>query len=184
MKKKCNRSTPRMGVQIRDKMYRGPRPSVPAMGKAGGKGITLPGFAAIGAAGQKLYNQDRANVKYASDRMERPGMRRTGKGSYAFINEEEKQKYTQKAKQDLVGLNSIFNADRNASPLERASNVSIPVMGPLGAVAGGMAGKKLGSWVGSAGKLIGPKHEKYGRQAGEYIYGTLGAGLGAMFSPI
>jgi hypothetical protein len=92
MKKKYNRSTPRMGVQIRDKMYRGPRPSV--------------------------------------------------------------------------------------------GDVSIPVMGPLGAVAGGVVGKKLGSWVGSAGRLIGPKHEKYGRQAGEYIYGTLGAGLGAVFTPI
>lgn len=179
--KSNTRSTPRMGAVIKDKMYR--RPSVPAMGKAGGNGITLPGFAAIGSAGQSLYNQDRANVKYSSDRMEKPGMRRTGKGSYSFINKEEEDKYTQKAQRDLNSLNSIFNADKNLDPLQRSANVSIPLMGPLGAVAGGYVGKKLGSWVGSAGKLIGKKHEKYGRQAGEYIFGTVGGGLGAVLTP-
>jgi len=55
---------------------------------------------------------------------------------------------------------------------------SIPKMGAFGATAGGYVGKKIGSFIGSAGKLIGPKHEKYGRQAGEYIGGALGSGIG------
>ena len=65
-----------------------------------------------------------------------------------------------------------------------STNMSVPAMGPLGAVAGAYAGKKIGSWVGSAGKLIGPQTEKYARKTGEYIYGTLGGGLGALYSPI
>jgi len=55
---------------------------------------------------------------------------------------------------------------------------STPKMGAFGATVGGYVGKKIGSFVGSAGKLIGPKHAKYGRKAGEYIGGTLGSGIG------
>ena len=60
----------------------------------------------------------------------------------------------------------------------RDKKYSTPKMGAYGAMVGGYVGKKIGSFVGSAGKLIGRKHEKYGRQAGEYIGGTLGSGIG------
>ena len=165
---KRKHTTPKMGI-TKNKMYK--YPSTPAMGKAGGKGTTLSLFGAIGSAGQKLADQDRANVKFASDRMEKPGMRRTGKGSYEFINPKDKANKT--AELLNTAQTSLFSR-----------NTSVPAMGPIGAVVGASGGRKLGSWVGSAGKLLGKKHEKYGRLAGEYIGGSLGGVFGGLLSPI
>jgi hypothetical protein len=73
---------------------------------------------------------------------------------------------------------------RRNNSLAGKPGMSVPRMGVVGAAGGAYVGKKLGSWVGSAGKLIGKNHEKYGRQAGEYIGGSVGGVFGGLLSPI
>lgn len=182
--KSKKRSTPHMGG-TRNKMYtfkpgEQPNRSIPAMGKAGGKGITFAPFAAIGSVGQKQADQMQANVKAAYDRQEKPGMHRVGKGKYKFDNPEDEKRRTE----ELSNLQkSIFSVGSSIPAMGRGK-ISIPAMGPLGAAGGAYVGKNVGSWIGSAGKLIGKKHEKYGRKAGEYIGGSVGGVFGGLLSPI
>lgn len=179
-----------------------------------GQGTTLGGFAAIGSAlqGAKDSLTNASNAAYK--RMEKPGMHRVGKGKYVFNSPEDEAAAIETSHRTVKGLNSVFNSDMNSSPLDRMSNIStpfmgrsiprmgpkmiqtatgalngtrrtsVPKMGPVGAVGGAYVGKKLGSWIGSAGKLIGPNHEKYGRKAGEYIGGSVGGVFGGLLAPI
>lgn len=167
--KACKKSTPKMGV-VKDKMYRFPKKSVPAMGLSGGKrlsdqpkrtlGTDIEDFFAGRKIGKRFEQAPTAAQQEGFDKKSvkglPPGARRWSKGTYKMPG----------------------NDTPIPIPSMGCSKTSIPKMGPVGAVIGGYLGKKLGNFIGSAGKRIGPKHDKYGRQAGEYIGGTLGAGIG------
>lgn len=168
------KSTPAMGRKKR---------SIPAMGKAGGTGSNF--FAPVGALFKPITDMNNNATEQAKKLSDsKPGMHRVSKGKWVFNTPEDEARAVSAANNQVKGLNSIFNSDQNISMADRMNNISIPGMGVAGAVGGGYAGKKIGSWIGSAGKLIGPKHEKYGRQAGEYIGGAVGGVFGGLLSPI
>ena len=192
MKRKSKkRSTPRMGG-TRNKMYKykpGEQPSVPAMGSRGdGKGSNA--FAPLGSLFEPITKLNQyAKDKNKSFAQSKPGMHLVGKGKWKFDNPEDEQQRTE----ELSSLQkSIFSTPRMGpkmiqtatGTLNRSRRVSVPRMGPIGAIGGAYSGKKLGSWIGSAGKLINPTHEKYGRKAGEYIGGSVGGVFGGLLAPI
>jgi hypothetical protein len=156
-----------MGIPTRNKMYK--YPSVPAMGSKAS--AVTSAFKALGkvfkSAGAATEDDDYRGPQFESrdpNQVRVPEVR---------------------TREDVMANKRYYNStQRKTNPLLSKPGMStrrrhsIPAMGPGGAAIGGYLGKKLGSWVGSAGKLIGKKHEKYGRQAGEYIGGTLGAGIG------
>lgn len=170
MKKKCGcskKSTPKMGI-VKDKMYIFPKKSIPAMGLSGGKRPSDKPKRTLGTDIEDIFSGSKigsrfeqgpndAQIEGAKKQSVKglpPGAVRWGKGTYRMPGSDK------------------------SIPIPPMGKISVPAMGPGGAIVGGYLGKKLGSWVGSAGRLIGKKHEKYGRQAGEYIGGTLGGGIG------
>lgn len=156
----------------RNKMYKykpGEQPSVPAMGSKASGFVTL--FKSLGKVGKSTAS--------ALD-----------KDNYTGPQFEQRDPNKERVVEHLSRGERIANARsdkaraRRSNPLANKPGMSVPRMGVLGAAGGAYVGKKLGNWIGSAGKLIGKKHEKYGRQAGEYIGGSVGGVFGGLLAPI
>lgn len=171
-------STPRMGG-VRNKMYKykpGERPSVPAMGSKASGFTSL--FKALGKVGKSTSAAlDKDNYKGPVFEERDPN--------------KEREVGPQLSRKEIIANTRARKATaRKVNPLANKPGmgvrrkISVPKMGPVGAVGGAYVGKKLGNWVGSAGKLIGKNHEKYGRKVGEYIGGSVGGVFGGLLAPI
>jgi hypothetical protein len=155
--KSSKKSIPNMGEGIKDKRYKWPsNTSIPKMGKIG-TGRTI-----------------------STDVDDLMSGRPVGKRFEVKYTQQQQDAFKAKANKGLPPGAVRWGKGTYRMP---GSDVSIPIMGAGGAAVGGFVGKKIGSFIGSAGRLIGPKHEKYGRQAGEYIGGTLGSGIGLAGMP-
>jgi len=160
------KSTPHMGG-VRNKMYK--YPSVPAMGSKASGFVTL--FKSLGKVGKSTASAlDQDNYKGPKFEQRDPNRERV----VEHLSRGER----------IANTRSDKARARRSNPLANKPGMSVPRMGVLGAAGGAYVGKKLGSWIGSAGKLLGPKHEKYGRRAGEYIGGSVGGVFGGLLAPI
>lgn len=173
-------STPRMGG-TRNKMYKykpGEQPdrSIPAMGSKASGFVTL--FKSLGKVGKSTasaLDQD----DYTGPQFEQRDPNKERETGPPLSKKEIIANFrTDKSRARKV------NSLANKPGMSVGRKISVPRMGPVGAAGGAYVGRKLGSWIGSAGKLIGKKHEKYGRQAGEYIGGSVGGVFGGLLAPI
>lgn len=176
--KRRSKSTPRMGV-IRNKMYKykpGERSSVPAMGSKASGFTSL--FKALGKVGKST------SAALDNDNYKGPVFEERDLNKKRVVGPPlSKKEIISNTKTDKSRARKV-NPLANKPGMSVRRKISVPRMGPIGAMGGAYSGKKLGSFVGSAGKLIGPKHEKYGRKVGEYVGGSVGGVFGGLLSPI